>query len=244
MSRSIYATFDGMAQWNKQGIRQPPKLCDFKDCGRPQRNRGLCNAHAQQRRRGVELFPIGPRGWKSKGRQRCSFNGCDRFNHSGGLCSTHSAQKRRGVPLRAIRAPKPQAEAGLRWCASCCQFRDTDEFGWDSTRGQPKRTCRPCHADRQLAYTRENRERLNMQRRLKNRGISENQYRQMLENQHGRCAICDKERSLDIDHCHSDGHVRALLCSGCNRGLAAFRDDPEAIDRAAAYLRGHRSGAG
>jgi hypothetical protein len=34
--------------------------------------------------------------------------------------------------------------------------------------------------------------------------------------------------------------VRGLLCQGCNKGIGLLRDDPAIVERAAAYLKGHR----
>lgn len=174
---------------------------------------------------------------KPKGRQPCLFDGCDKPNHAHGLCSTHAMQKRRGVPLRAIRPPKPTAEPGMAWCGTCKQFRDEDEFGWDTVRNQPKRTCRPCRADRQIAYVASNREQVNLRRRLSKRGITEDEFRRLLDAQGGVCGICRRDdRQLDIDHCHSTGEVRGLLCGPCNRGIGFLDDDVELMRAAIEYL--------
>lgn len=55
------------------------------------------------------------------------------------------------------------------------------------------------------------------------------------------CEICgvseeDYGRRLSLDHCHSSGKVRGLLCQPCNLGLGSFRDKPEVLLAAAAYL--------
>lgn len=54
--------------------------------------------------------------------------------------------------------------------------------------------------------------------------------------QQGRCAICDEEKPLVVDHCHSEKKVRGLLCRECNVGLGHFRDSAEILRSAIAYL--------
>jgi Recombination endonuclease VII len=69
-------------------------------------------------------------------------------------------------------------------------------------------------------------------------GISSEDYKRMLAQQRGRCAICQRKskQTLCVDHDHPRRIVRALLCPPCNRGLGFFRDDPNRLLRAAAYL--------
>ena len=63
------------------------------------------------------------------------------------------------------------------------------------------------------------------------------QYRQaQLEKQAGKCAICDKETSLNLDHCHLTGKFRGMLCTSCNTGLGFFKDNVENLRRAVSYL--------
>ena len=69
----------------------------------------------------------------------------------------------------------------------------------------------------------------------------------MLEAQGWKCAICEipvvwqvsnvqKSTSACIDHCHTEGHVRGILCSHCNRAIGLLRDDPKIVTAAAQYL--------
>jgi hypothetical protein len=74
--------------------------------------------------------------------------------------------------------------------------------------------------------------------------------------QRGACAVCQRPLPAVpiVDHDHElarlHGHpetrgcrrcVRGLLCEDCNLGLGRFRDDPEALRRAAAYLEAYRA---
>jgi len=56
-------------------------------------------------------------------------------------------------------------------------------------------------------------------------GITEADYDRMVEEQGGKCFLCNKvqrRKRLSIDHDHVTGRVRALLCSRCNEGLGRF----------------------
>jgi len=68
----------------------------------------------------------------------------------------------------------------------------------------------------------------------------------LLELQDHRCAICNVQYSrkailercaLVIDHDHSTGKVRGLLCSKCNTALGQFKDRRDLLVAAAAYLQ-------
>jgi len=68
-------------------------------------------------------------------------------------------------------------------------------------------------------------------------GLSDEDFGAMYRDQGGRCAICEDETRLNVDHDHETGKVRGLLCRRCNVALGFLRDDPELADLAAAYLR-------
>ena len=114
-----------------------------------------------------------------------------------------------------------------------------------------KRWCNPCTAAYQREWRRRNRDKSRDQiyeQSIRRRfGIDLEVYRSMLQAQNGVCAICGRAetarnkdgtlRRLQIDHDHKTGRIRELLCSGCNGGLAGFRDDPGRIKLAIAYIK-------
>jgi hypothetical protein len=77
-------------------------------------------------------------------------------------------------------------------------------------------------------------------------GMSQDDYALLVTEQEGRCAICRRMTKLCVDHDHAccprgGGKTcgkcrRGLLCDFCNRGLGMFRDNPEVLRNAAAYL--------
>lgn len=73
-------------------------------------------------------------------------------------------------------------------------------------------------------------------------GLSREEYEQMSASQFDRCAICDRERKLFVDHCHATGNVRGLLCNTCNAGLGLFGDSVKNLKKAAKYVAIHKTG--
>jgi hypothetical protein len=55
--------------------------------------------------------------------------------------------------------------------------------------------------------------------------------------QQKRCAICINDADLNVDHCHTSGRVRGLLCMTCNLLLGYANDDPKVLESAIAYLK-------
>lgn len=74
-------------------------------------------------------------------------------------------------------------------------------------------------------------------RRQQRYGLTPEQYEEMYDEQHGRCAICGERLAvLCVDHDHATGAIRGLLCSPCNLAVGFLRDDPARARAAALYL--------
>jgi hypothetical protein len=74
-------------------------------------------------------------------------------------------------------------------------------------------------------------------------GMTIEQYDAMLLAQGGGCFICGRpprdDSSLHVDHDHSTGKVRGILCFCCNNALADFREDTDLLRKAIGYLAAH-----
>lgn len=67
----------------------------------------------------------------------------------------------------------------------------------------------------------------------------------MRKKQKDKCAICSAPlgKSPHVDHCHSKGHIRGLLCNNCNVGLGLFNDNIGSLKAAVVYLKQHQGRA-
>ena len=81
-------------------------------------------------------------------------------------------------------------------------------------------------------------------------GISLEEKLQRLKLNSDRCEICkkkvkilkDKEwlRVSVVDHCHTTGKIRGILCSQCNAALGLLQEKPEVLFAAYEYLVFHQ----
>lgn len=68
-------------------------------------------------------------------------------------------------------------------------------------------------------------------------GLTEADFRSMMDEQEHRCAICnEKSKALVVDHDHSNGQVRGLLCQACNKMLGMAKDNPAVLRAASLYI--------
>lgn len=75
-----------------------------------------------------------------------------------------------------------------------------------------------------------------------NYGISLEDFENLNKEQEDKCAICGKlskdstKGKLFVDHGHTTGAVRGLLCNHCNILIGFAKDDLSILDKAKSYL--------
>jgi hypothetical protein len=140
------------------------------------------------------------------------------------------------------------AESKDRYCPDCSKTEPDEDF-YNST----VRYCKTCWRARCARWRQEHREEhlriskkcweknkddYNLARKLGGRSSFETR----LEEQGGVCAICTQPetskryKTLAVDHCHTSGRIRGLLCSSCNRGIGLLKDDTDVLQAAIKYL--------
>jgi hypothetical protein len=73
-------------------------------------------------------------------------------------------------------------------------------------------------------------------------GISLEEYNKIFTEQKGCCKICGKhqtefKKALFVDHDHTTGKIRGLLCLTCNLLIGRTKDDITILERALTYLK-------
>lgn len=62
----------------------------------------------------------------------------------------------------------------------------------------------------------------------------------MIEKQNGKCAICGNpdfgKKGPSVDHSHSTGKIRGILCGRCNKAVGLFLDDTGVMNKAIDYI--------
>lgn len=136
-------------------------------------------------------------------------------------------------------------------CTKCKEFKPLGEFYKEKrTKSGLAYECKECSKKRmRLLYEKypEMRRRNSTKYKLKTYyGLTPEDRIRMLEECGYKCEICSREvvlpkpgchaSSANIDHCHTSGKVRGILCGHCNKGLGHFSDSMETMKKAITYL--------
>lgn len=127
----------------------------------------------------------------------------------------------------------------IKKCRDCKEDRKWNEFyPCKTTKDHKRPECKFCHKIKRDSYA----ERHHWVGLERNYGVTQEQYEKMYVAQNGVCAICEKinldGKRLFVDHDHSSGKVRGLLCLGCNMAIGVFEKDISLFYRAADYVEG------
>jgi hypothetical protein len=148
----------------------------------------------------------------------------------------------------------------MRVCSACGKENpETTEYFYRRSTGELRGPCKACAAssaarrykanpgpqkERIERWREENQERSRLiQRKSHLRlkfGLSLEDYERMYREQGGVCAVCHSvpmpRRWFTVDHDHSTGKFRGLLCGPCNTMLGQARDDSSRLRAGADYL--------
>ena len=127
----------------------------------------------------------------------------------------------------------------MKKCKYCFKNKQLNEFPKHSGhRDGHAAICKQCKK-KKYPTTAEQKQRAYERNIKRNYGITVNDYNSMYENQGGLCLGCKRGNNgsrFHIDHCHTTGKVRGLLCNNCNRGLGLLGDSIVNLEKAISYL--------
>lgn len=139
-------------------------------------------------------------------------------------------------------------------CTKCAKEKPINQFSLarQGKRGPVYRSnCKVCQATDARKWFHNNKER-NRDNKFRHKlqetyGMTVEDYYVLHDQQNGVCAICGNEEAskhgktgttfrLAVDHCHTTGKVRGLLCQNCNRAIGLLGDNANRLRTAASYL--------
>ena len=124
----------------------------------------------------------------------------------------------------------------IKYCSRCKEEKPFVEFGKDSSRKDKLNPwCKSCKSNH---YHNNNGFEIMKKSSLKiNYNITLEELNEMAYMQDNKCLICEQEKPLVIDHSHTTGKVRGLLCNNCNRGIGMLGDSKRNLKNALKYLK-------
>lgn len=113
----------------------------------------------------------------------------------------------------------------MKTCIKCGILKPLSDYhGHKTTKDKKATACKPCYNEQ----TRDAKYRTRY-------GLTAKQADEMKTG----CVVCGATKNLHIDHCHTSGKIRGVLCTNCNRGLGHFKDNPQLLRLAAEYIEKH-----
>lgn len=131
----------------------------------------------------------------------------------------------------------------MKTCPGCKETKEISEF-YKRRGNKPGSYCKSCNRAYQYAWRNRDPEADITRRRVYMRkyiyGLSPKE-QDLLPRE---CAVCGTTENLHLDHDHSTGYFRGVLCRDHNLGIGRFQDDPMLLIRASDYLLRHLSKRG
>lgn len=132
-------------------------------------------------------------------------------------------------------------------CNTCKETKALDFFSKGNGKYKKLNVCKTCDAERRRNYHANLSPDKKAQKAIVQRvadykrvyGLPDDLATQLAHNREGSCQICGETKFLVVDHCHSTGDVRGLLCQQCNSVLGYAKDKISTLESAISYLRKH-----
>ena len=135
-------------------------------------------------------------------------------------------------------------DINVKKCSKCQEIKSIDLFGVKKhNKDGLNHYCKVCENNRGRMRYKDplHREKVKYGTILRNYGLTKEEYLLKLEKQNHKCTICNhdlkNDRKTSIDHCHSTGIIRDILCDKCNRMLGNVKEDIDYLNNLINYIK-------
>lgn len=223
--------------------------CEVSGCRKPAVSKGLCDTHRKRRDRHGHVFDTRPANWGAKDKHPLYGSWVwMRRKGMGLLCEEWEKDFWKFVEYMGERPSsdhivfredesKPYGPGNTEWRINKFIAKQSEDYRRD-------------RREYMREWRKRNPEQVLSRELVRHYGITLEQYLEMHDAQNGVCAVCSKPettvdnrtkevRRLAVDHCHSAGKIRSLLCSRCNTVLGQVGDDTSVLAAMVGYLKSH-----
>jgi hypothetical protein len=157
---------------------------------------------------------------------RCNVCAKDTWRRNAGLPAWKDRQAGDTQQFRKV----AQGNKVCRWCR---KTHPEAEYLLDAPIPLVSESCSACRTEREIKP--------NRKKPLRYVYLTQVQREALLDHYGRKCRVCDEPESelakpLAIDHCHTSGKIRGVLCNRHNLALGLVADSVEELNRMAAYL--------
>lgn len=133
----------------------------------------------------------------------------------------------------------------MKFCSNCGTSLILGDNWTEARKKHHMNSCNKCNSNKNREWRNKNPGKARISAKYSkmksNYGLTKDQYLNLYSETNGCCFICGEheslfKRGLHVDHCHTTGMIRGLLCSNCNTALGKFKEDSIILEKAIQYL--------
>ena len=150
------------------------------------------------------------------------------YKQRGKLYSSCKSCKKKQVNKNYVHHPRQlkKDKTIVKQCCSTCEvIKPISDYSFRRKRGIYLTNCKACQRIKQV---------------VKTYNVSAEKAISLMNNH--TCGICKSDvygQNQHVDHDHSTGKARDILCNNCNRAIGYFQEDIDILNNAIKYINKH-----
>lgn len=194
-----------------------------ENCTNKAVKKGLCEKHYRRFKKYGALGPVEHlREYNNS--NICKVDQCNLETWAKGYCNMHYKRfSKEGNPGDATRKRNDlqiDCPDNMKSCRKCNEIKLLTEFS-NAKKGHKGKMsrCKLCERYKTIENT---------------HGFNKEKYDELMKD--AKCQICKSTKRLSVDHCHTSGKFRNILCANCNSAIGLLQDNPDIIKEAKKYV--------